>query len=67
MDRGSLEQELEKLKQKLQQQEQTLKEAEKQQVRITRNNYMVFLRSVNNAKWVFSPVSSEGRADEGEE
>lgn len=50
VDRSSLEQELEKLKQKLQQQEQTLKEAEKQQVRITRNNYMVFLRSVNDAK-----------------
>lgn len=69
MDRGSLEQELEKLKQKLQQQEQTLKEAEKQQVRITRNIETLYslLWSVNNAKWGFSPVSSEGRTDEGEE
>lgn len=43
VDRRSLEQELENLNQKLQQQEQTLKASEKQQVRITHRNYMLFL------------------------
>lgn len=45
-----------------------MKDSEKQQVRITHKNlYGVFRRAVDDAKWGFSPDSSEGRAEEGEE
>lgn len=43
VDRSSLEQELEKGNQKLQQQEQSLKDSEKQQVRATNKKDILFL------------------------
>lgn len=69
VDRSSLEQELEKRKQKLQQQEKTVKDSETQQVRVAHKNYILFcIRSVDDAKWGFflqTQVKEELKREKG--